>query len=124
LRPDGASGYVLDGYGGVWPFGGAPGIPQSAYWRGWDIARGIALTSTGSGGYVVDGYNGLHPIGDATAAQSTGYFPGQDVARGVLALGNGAGYTVTAWGNVRPFGSAPPVTVGAWFANPIARGIA
>jgi CHAP domain len=123
LRPDGRSGYVLDGWGGVHAFGGAPAIATTAYWPRWDIARGLALRSDGSSGWVVDGWNGLHAVGGAPAATSTGYFPGQDVARGIVTAGGGGGYTVTAWGLVRQFGAAPPVTVSASFANPVARGV-
>jgi hypothetical protein len=45
VRPDGASGYVLDGYGGLHLFGGAPASAGAgaAYWLNWDIARAIAL---------------------------------------------------------------------------------
>ena len=36
-------GYELDGYGGLHRFGGAPRFVASAYWPGWDIARGVVL---------------------------------------------------------------------------------
>src|SRR5690242_8250461 len=55
--------YTLDGWGGVHPVGSSPPLSASAYWQGWDIARGLALNSTGSGGYVVDGWGGIHPVG-------------------------------------------------------------
>lgn len=35
------SGYILDGYGGLNPFGSAPRIAQGPYWNGWDIAVGV-----------------------------------------------------------------------------------
>jgi len=35
-------GYVLDGYGGLHPFGNAPAPPAFAYWGGQDIARDLA----------------------------------------------------------------------------------
>src|SRR5437588_8636275 len=34
-------GYTVDGWGGGHPYSGAPSVPISAYWQGWDIARGI-----------------------------------------------------------------------------------
>jgi len=34
-------GYVLDGYGGVHPVGGAPAVSPTPYWPGQDVARGI-----------------------------------------------------------------------------------
>jgi spore germination protein YaaH len=36
------TGYVLDGYGGLHPIGGAPAITRYTYWHGWDIAIGLA----------------------------------------------------------------------------------
>jgi surface antigen len=116
-------GYVLDGWGGLHPFGAAPVLATTAYWPNWDIARGIALTPSGRGGWVLDGWNGLHPVGDASPQSSTGYFPNQDIARGIVALDTGGGYTVTAWGRVREFGDAPPVSLSAAFNDPVARGV-
>ena len=65
LRPDGASGWVLDGWGGLHPFGGAPAITNGPYWSGWDIARGLVLTPEGNGGWIVDGWGGIHAFGNA-----------------------------------------------------------
>jgi hypothetical protein len=45
LAADGNGGYVLDAYGAVHAFGGAPGVTVSAQWPGWDIARAIKLTA-------------------------------------------------------------------------------
>lgn len=42
LKPDGASGYVVDGFGGVHSFGGAVPLGVYSYWHGWDIVRAIA----------------------------------------------------------------------------------
>jgi uncharacterized protein YvpB len=60
-------GYVLDGFGGVHPFGGAPALPQSAYWGGWDVAAGIDVHLDGSGApdglAVLDDFGGLHYAG-------------------------------------------------------------
>ena len=35
-------GYVLDGFGGIHPFGGAPAATEDAYFNGSDQARGFA----------------------------------------------------------------------------------
>jgi len=35
------SGYVLDGYGGLHPFGSAPAIVTGPYWQGSDVARNV-----------------------------------------------------------------------------------
>jgi hypothetical protein len=59
-------GYVLDGWGGITPFGGAVPLQGSAYWPGTRTARGIALGRSGLGGYIVDVTGGLHFFGRAT----------------------------------------------------------
>src|SRR6202035_2365019 len=41
LLPNGSGGYVLDGWGGIHPFGAALGTHGGMYWPFWDIARGI-----------------------------------------------------------------------------------
>jgi hypothetical protein len=46
------SGYVLDGWGGLHPLGGAPTVSASSYVPGWDIARGVGLV--GKHGAVVN----------------------------------------------------------------------
>ena len=42
MNRDGKGGYVLDGFGGLWPFGNAKRI-TGPYWPNMDIARGVAL---------------------------------------------------------------------------------
>jgi len=63
------SGAVLDGYGGLHPYGAPISIQTSAYWSGWDIARDFAFLPDGTGGFVLDGYGGLHAfrVNGATA---------------------------------------------------------
>src|SRR5207302_764176 len=41
LVPGTNTGYVLDGWGGLHPFNGAPAVAPGAYWPKWDIARGL-----------------------------------------------------------------------------------
>jgi hypothetical protein len=140
--PDGSGGYVLDGWGGLHPFGlngkNPPATAGASYWTGWDIARGITILPDGSGGYVNDGWGGLHPFGigahAAPPVPSGGpYWPGVDIARGVAApYWDGAnavgGYTTDGWGAAHPFGTvqgeAVPVPVGTpyWPGWSIARG--
>src|SRR5207302_2076088 len=79
--PGGQGGYVLDAFGGVWPFGNAPGVSMTGYWRGWDIARGIAVRPDGHSGYVVDGYGGVWPFGGAPGVSIAHYWRGWDIAR-------------------------------------------
>ncbi|HEV7467212.1 MAG TPA: hypothetical protein VGP96_12975, partial [Candidatus Dormibacteraeota bacterium] len=62
-------------------------------------------------------------FGDAPPLSSTAYFAGQDIARGITGAGAGGGYTITAWGRVREFGDAPPVSLSAAFDDPVARGV-
>ncbi|HEY0408682.1 MAG TPA: hypothetical protein VGE42_00285, partial [Candidatus Dormibacteraeota bacterium] len=78
-------GYVLDGWGGVHPFGAAPPLATTTYWRGWDIARGLAVLPGGGGGYVVDGWGGFHPIGTAPPVDTPDYTAGRDLIRAASA---------------------------------------
>ncbi|HEY2702523.1 MAG TPA: Ig-like domain-containing protein [Candidatus Dormibacteraeota bacterium] len=119
-------GYVLDGSGGVHPFGGAPALVASAYWPGWTIARGIELRPDGAGGYVLDGFGGLHPFGDAPPVQTSAYWPSWDIARGVALRTDGvSGYVLDGFGGVHSFGGAPEVHTSAYWPDwDVARGIA
>jgi hypothetical protein len=38
-------------------------MASTAYWQGWDIARGLVLRSDNTGGYILDGAGGLHGFG-------------------------------------------------------------
>lgn len=117
-------GYVLDGWGGVHPVGGAPALSTTAYWPGWDIARDLSL-SAGHGGQVLDGWGGLHSVGGAAPLISTGYWPGWDIARGVAVSPDGtSAYVLDGWGGVHPAGRAAPVAItGFWPGWDIARDI-
>jgi hypothetical protein len=119
------SGYILDGYGGVHPFGAAPRVrANTGYRAGNDTARGLCLRSDQASGWWVDGANDLHSFGGAPSVQSTADFPGQDYARGIVCATTEGGYTLTAWGKVREFGNAPPTVTATTFSNPVASGIA
>jgi spore germination protein YaaH len=131
------SGAVLDGYGGLHPYGAPITIATSAYWAGWDIARDFAFLPDGSGGVVLDGWGGLHPFhvnGSTTAinVQATAYWPGWDIARKVVIFSDGTGgYVMDGWGGLHPFGinGVPPVSAsklaatGYWPGWSIARDI-
>jgi hypothetical protein len=130
LLPDGTGGVVLDGYGGLHPFGiaghAAPTVSGSAYWPGFDIARGIAIQPDGTSGYVIDGYGARHAIsvnGSATPGV-WGYgqigpdWPGFAIARGIsiafeLHAESGAavlgGYVSDAFGRIYPVGQEGPL---------------
>jgi spore germination protein YaaH len=131
------SGAVLDGYGGLHPYGAPITIKTSAYWAGWDIARDFAFLPDGSGGFVLDGWGGLHPfhVNGSTAtlaAQGNAYWSGRDIARKVVIFADGkGGYTLDAWGGIHPFGinGPPPIAAtaiaqtGYWSGWNIARDI-
>jgi hypothetical protein len=125
VRTDGASGYTLDGWGGVHPFGGAPPVTIGAYWPNWDIARAIALGPDGKSGYTLDGWGGVHPFGNALPIAVSAFWPGWDIARALVVRADGAsGYVLDGWGGLHPFGGAPAVTTSAyWRGWDIARSV-
>ncbi len=133
------SGFVLDGYGGLHPFGAA-GLSETSgsaghYWPGIDIARDFAFLPDGTGGFVLDGYGGLHPfrVNGSTAplaAQGAPYWAGRDLAKKVVIFSDGTGgYILDAYGGVHPFGINGPSPVagssmvgsGYWAGWDIAR---
>jgi glucose/arabinose dehydrogenase len=130
--PDGNGGYVLDGFGGLHPFGrrghAAPAAITSApYWSGWDIARAVALTGPARG-YLLDGFGGVHRFGGAAPiATPLPYWRGRDLARDLVVLPDrSGGFVLDAQGGVYPFaigaGSAPSRPGGApYWPYPIAR---
>lgn len=122
--PDG--GYVLDGFGGLHPFGGAPAVAPGSYWQGWDIARAVVTRPDGRSGYVVDGWGGLHAFGGAPRVAPTGYWRSWDIVRGLALRPDGrSGYVLDGWGALHPFGGAPAVTVASyWSGWDVARGVA
>ncbi|MHB8573114.1 MAG: polysaccharide deacetylase family protein [Candidatus Dormibacteria bacterium] len=128
--PGSAPLYVLDGYGGLHPQAGSAPLPVTAYWKGWDIARGFALFADGSGGYVLDGYGGIHAVGDAPLLFSHDRWDGWDIARGVALVpgsgpGRAGGYVLDGYGGLHAFGAAPPVRSAAyWPGHDVARGVA
>jgi hypothetical protein len=76
-------GLVLDAFGGIHPYGGAPNVFSTGYWFGWNVARGISLIPGTAQGFVVDAFGGLHGFGGAPASiAGTAYWPGWDIARG------------------------------------------
>ncbi len=117
--------YTLDGFGGVHPVGAAPSAPGSAYWPGWDIARGIVNRAGHQDGYVLDGFGGVHPFGAAPPLTATAYWRGWDIARGIaLTPAGSGGWVLDGWGGLHAFGNAPTVTPSAyWQGWDIARGV-
>ena len=128
------SGAVLDGFGGLHPYGATITIKTSQYWAGKDIARDFAFLPDGTGGYVLDEYGGLHPFGvngHANPAAATGAAHwSKDLARRVVIFSDGTGgYVLDAFGGLHPFGvvgAVPAAATGAtyWPNWPIARDVA
>ncbi len=134
-------GYVLDGWGGLHPFAvGAnpepPPVRGAPRWRGWDIARAVALLPDGTGGYVLDGWGGLHPFAvganpEPPAVSRVPYWRGWDIARAVALLPDGTGgYVLDGWGGVHRFAmgasALPPPVSGIPYTRgrDLARGLA
>lgn len=118
-------GYMMDGYGGIHTVGGAPSLPASGYWNGWDIARDLSLNAERRG-YKLDGFGGLHPVGGAPSIGGSGYWAGWDIAQAIAATPDGAGaYVLDGYGGIHAAGSARPAQgSGYWRGWRIARDIA
>jgi uncharacterized protein YvpB len=111
-------GAVLDGFGGVHPFGGlALDTTGAPYWAGWDIARSLVVRADGSGGWELDGFGGIHSFGAAPAITGPAYWQGWDIARALVVSSTDAngiadgrqGYVLDGWGGIHPFGGAPGI---------------
>ena len=106
-------GYLLDGFGGVTAFGGAPSpnLAGAPYWAGWDIARALTMLPDASGGWILDGWGGIHNFGAAPPISTPAYWPNWDIARDLVVLarpgGGYMGYVLDGWGGLHPFGGAP-----------------
>ena len=135
VMPDGQGYLVLDGWGGVHPFGSAAatltamtstnGVAPMPYWRGWDIARSMAISPSGRGLAILDGWGGVHVTGDAVAPSGGPYWPGWDIARSLAYTPSGLGsYVLDGWGGVHPAGDAVVAPSSAyWPGWDIARSI-
>jgi len=109
-------GVILDGYGGLHPFGGMPlDTANAPYWRGWDIARSAVIRPDGTGGWILDGFGGIHAFGSAPAVNSPGSWPTWNIARAMVVTskdGDGMpdgrqGYLLDGFGGIRAWGGAP-----------------
>jgi hypothetical protein len=73
---DPTSGYTLDRWGGIHPFGAAKPVYNAAYWPGQDVARRLVVTNWNRpAGYVMDLDGGLHPFGGLAKPSNSAYFP-------------------------------------------------
>jgi hypothetical protein len=109
VMPDGGGYVVLDGWGGVHPFGTAAALPIGqlrAYWPSWDIARRVEITSNGQGLAVLDGWGGIHGAGNAPTMVRS-WWHGWDIARGLAFTPDNRGtYVLDGWGGVHTAGNA------------------
>jgi uncharacterized protein YvpB len=128
VREDGSGGWLLDGDGGVHPFGDAAPVNGFPYW-GWDIARALVITShdvhgnlgaaigesgPSVAGYELDGWGGVHAFGGAPRLDTPSYWPGWDIATGLdVHLDTGGipdGLLVLdGWGGLHYSGNYQPV---------------
>lgn len=108
-------GVVLDGYGTLHPFGGAPTPPRSA--NRWNVlvARKLQMDWASMKAYTLDYSGGIHPDYNAgPVAAGAPYWAGQDIARDFVITNwtNGGGYTLDWWGGVHQYGSGVPAAFG------------
>jgi hypothetical protein len=113
LLPGGTGGYVLDGFGGIHPFGAAPPLSGLPYFR-FDIARDLVLLPGGTSGYELDGWGGIHPFGGAPPLTGGPYWPGWDIAHR-MQLAPGGGYVLDGWGGVHTVGGAASPGAGPYW---------
>ncbi|HEY0409077.1 MAG TPA: hypothetical protein VGE42_02305 [Candidatus Dormibacteraeota bacterium] len=126
-------GAVLDGFGGVHPFGGlALDTTGAPYWRGWDIARSLVVRADGGGGWELDGWGGIHAFGSATAVAAPTYWPQWDIGRAMVVSSTDAagladgrqGYVLDGWGGLHAWGGAPAIGTPAYTpGRDLARGL-
>jgi hypothetical protein len=129
-------GYMLDGYGSMWQFGGAPSVGHPTFQT--DIARGITplpkTTISNPSGYILDGFGGMHPFGSAPTLTRYAYF-GWDIARAVTSWTFAStswtygqtnyvgGWVLDGYGGLHSYENAQDISSNAYWNNwDIARG--
>ena len=117
-------GVVLDGLGGIHPFGGVSlDASRAPYWNR-DIARALVIRPDGSGGWSLDGQGGIHAFGAAPTATTPAYWS-WDIARAMVFTSRGAdgmpdgrqGYLLDGFGGLHQWGGAPSLTGSPYTAN-------
>jgi uncharacterized protein YvpB len=111
-------GVILDGWGGLHPFGVGLDTRGSRWWSGWDIARAVSIRPDGSGGWTLDGFGGIHNFGLASPVATPAYWSGWDIARAIVitskdvdGLPDGRqGYLLDGFGGVHAWGGAPKLS--------------
>jgi hypothetical protein len=88
LRPDGPGGWVLDGFGAMHPFGGAPSVAVTHYTGAIDHVDAVALP--GNRGYVLDDDGRVWPFGSGFGVESVRTTPSGGYDRTWTGLGMSA----------------------------------
>lgn len=106
LRSDNVSGYILDVYGGVFPFGSAPNVtytyPEVRMRLFYEIYRVVNQVSRSQ---VITLFQMIFSL------TVNGYKVGQKISKELVLRADGvSGYVLDAYGGVTPFGSAPQVS--------------
>jgi uncharacterized protein YvpB len=131
LQPHG--GVLLDGFGGLHPFGGMvlnqAGAP---YWSNFDVARAAIIRADGTGGWILDDWGGIHAFGAAPPISTSAYWPNWFIARAFVVtsrdsdgqLDGRQGYLMDGYGGLHPWGGAPALS-GAPYTpyQDVARGL-
>lgn len=136
LTPDQDGFWILDGFGGLFPYGAAQkDLPVDAtgtlLYFGWDIARDIEAGPDASGVEILDGYGAVHALGSAQAAgylaEDRPYF-GWDIARDVEMTEDLGGFVLLdGYGGLHYVGNAAeqfdPGEEGPYFGFDIAKDV-
>lgn len=105
------TGYTLDMFGRVFPFGGAPSVRTSKVWAGKDYARDIVMLPDLRGGYVLDAFGRLYPFAVGNYAMpkaiSAPKMSSRVRAVAIVLRSNGrSGWVLSNYGIMYPFGGA------------------
>ncbi|HNT36794.1 MAG TPA: carboxypeptidase-like regulatory domain-containing protein, partial [bacterium] len=99
LAPQGH--YVLDGFGILHAFDGAPKLESTVLPE--PVAQAFALAPDGRGGYILDRFGGIHPVGDVEPV--VGPYFGWDIARDLVLNEDGSFYVLDGYGGIHCEGS-------------------
>lgn len=105
-----SSGYVVDAYGRLFRFGGAPRPSASTKWIGKDWTKDAQLLANGRGGYILDRFGRMHPfrIGGASMPPKIQRVPVTKNAAGFILRSNQrSGWILDSRGGLLRFGGAP-----------------
>jgi uncharacterized protein YvpB len=115
---DGRQGYLMDGWGGLHPWGGAPALTGYPFTPYQDVARGLeihyAANGTPDGGWEMDRGGTITAFGAASPLAITG-LPASPVMQQLHATAGG-GYALAKWGSITTYGSISPywLAYGDW----------